>query len=448
MKEAEIVNGTTADTQNTSENMKKNIQGDVQAAHSQERFGGLTRNETGSQGAEQDMASDETKSDFSICCDSPYYSLFGGIVGILEGFGLLNEETGNNVTPDDLIDTIAQAFQNAQNAVIMDGTALVAGEESKFSEMVARMPQIDQKNTIQSVQGEIENLVEEYLCSFANVNKKGTEEENLTGQKLEFTTGQDALKASVNTSRLKMQFMLKNAQHLKLFLSLKDSGAEPNEKAQKVMDNLLLMVKEVSKDISKKVMKVNTDSQNQTAKSDASFKDRTILATGADNKNVQNTDEAEFSLTEKEIPAAKTVQDNMERIIQKMSVSFKEGKQQFEVALKPEYLGKLSIKLMMDNDGIKAHIKAADTSLKGMITDQLPALQEALKERGLTVTQIEVSYERPAFENQQSHHQHWQNNNNQKSARYAIPDLGGITYEMMSDVPELLAYYSSVEFQA
>ena len=52
--------------------------------------------------------------------------------------------------------------------------------------------------------------------------------------------------------------------------------------------------------------------------------------------------------------------------------------------LKPEYLGKLSIKLMMDNDGIKAHIKASDASVKGLIMDQLPALQEALKEKGLT----------------------------------------------------------------
>jgi flagellar hook-length control protein FliK len=138
----------------------------------------------------------------------------------------------------------------------------------------------------------------------------------------------------------------------------------------------------------------------------------------------------------------------MERIIQKMTASVQEGKQQFEIALKPEYLGKLSIKLEMDNDGIKAHIKASDTSVKGMIADQLPALQEALKEKGITVTHIEVTYERPAFDSQQSHQQNWQNNSGKKAIRYAIADLGGIAYQTMPDASELFIRNSSVEFQA
>ena len=51
----------------------------------------------------------------------------------------------------------------------------------------------------------------------------------------------------------------------------------------------------------------------------------------------------------------------------------------------------------MDSDGIKAHIKASDQFVKGLIAEQLPELSQILKDKGINMQHIEVVYDNPMF---------------------------------------------------
>ncbi|MEN6470377.1 MAG: flagellar hook-length control protein FliK [Clostridiaceae bacterium] len=89
------------------------------------------------------------------------------------------------------------------------------------------------------------------------------------------------------------------------------------------------------------------------------------------------------------VNGAETVMD----LVESMYAQSKDGASEFEVTLKPEYLGKLSIKLTQDADGLKAQIKAADASVRNLLQNELATLQAQLKEKGVEVTRIDIAYE-------------------------------------------------------
>ena len=88
--------------------------------------------------------------------------------------------------------------------------------------------------------------------------------------------------------------------------------------------------------------------------------------------------------------------DNVLRIVDKVSTHAADGKYDFDVELKPDFMGKVSIKVTMEGDSIRMQIKTDDMSVKGMLTDQTTSLQNALKDKGITLTSVDVSYENQA----------------------------------------------------
>ena len=60
------------------------------------------------------------------------------------------------------------------------------------------------------------------------------------------------------------------------------------------------------------------------------------------------------------------------------------------IKLKPENLGELSIKLVSSSEGITAIIKSIDSETKSIILGQLSQLQEAFRDKGIRVTNIDV----------------------------------------------------------
>ena len=86
-----------------------------------------------------------------------------------------------------------------------------------------------------------------------------------------------------------------------------------------------------------------------------------------------------------------SVKENVLRIVDNVSAKASEGRYQFDVQLKPEFLGKVSIRLTLEKSGLKVHIKAGDDSVKAMLADQASPLQSLLKEKGVAVTGIEVT---------------------------------------------------------
>lgn len=92
------------------------------------------------------------------------------------------------------------------------------------------------------------------------------------------------------------------------------------------------------------------------------------------------------------------MQENIANLIESIEARIAEDTQEYQLALKPAHLGKLTVKLIMSDDGIKAEIKTAEMAAKGLIENELFALEEALKTRGIEIKQIDVAYEASAFE--------------------------------------------------
>jgi flagellar hook-length control protein FliK len=271
-----------------------------------------------------------------------------------------------------------------------------------LSDFNARMQQINHDKGIpQKAQEMIQQLVDEYQCSFENTNNKGVE-----NQKIEPNTIMQMLQSAV-----------------------KDVGG-----------------------IRVKIQPKNAEVQDSIIKTDYSIESEVVQSPQSSEKP-QVVDVAASKEAEPLVPTSQDMEENIAKIVDKVSSTLLEGKQEFDVKLKPEFLGKLSIKLTIDDSGIKAHIKAADLSVKSLIADQLPTLTESLKEKGVNMTNIEVVYDNPTLNNGQGQFQRQnpQKNSGKKNIRYMISgDTGidSITYGLMTDLPDVSVRNSSVEYSA
>lgn len=150
--------------------------------------------------------------------------------------------------------------------------------------------------------------------------------------------------------------------------------------------------------------------------------------------------------------SAADMEENVSRLVESIRMHAAEGKQEFMVQLKPEFLGKLSVKLIMDSDGVRAQIKAAELSSKSLIENGLPALEEALKERGIDVKQIEVAYEPPKFDfNQQQNSSNSWYFSQEKPNHYQIIPVEQESFTNFFEMADAIDQYSqgsSMEFHA
>jgi len=156
-------------------------------------------------------------------------------------------------------------------------------------------------------------------------------------------------------------------------------------------------------------------------------------------------------------PAAKTpqtsgfVEDNVMRIVDKMSSQVSGGKYDFDVDLKPDFLGKVSIRLSMQNGEIRMQIKTDDLSVKSMFADQISSMQTALKDKGLAVTNIDVTYQ-SQMQTGAEQKSYSQNGNGRKqngrnaSALERITGIG--SFDAVSAINGYIHSGSSVEYLA
>ncbi len=63
---------------------------------------------------------------------------------------------------------------------------------------------------------------------------------------------------------------------------------------------------------------------------------------------------------------------------------------QFEIQLEPEKLGKLFISLSMEQDGLKAIIRAKDAQVQSLLTSEISILAEKLRANGVQVKRLDV----------------------------------------------------------
>ncbi len=131
----------------------------------------------------------------------------------------------------------------------------------------------------------------------------------------------------------------------------------------------------------------------------------------------------------------------------KVSTRFADGKYDFDVELKPDFLGKLSIRLSMEDGSIRMQIKTDDASVKSMLSSQTSSLQDALKEKGITLSNVDITYEsqtslsgdRQPFERNNGGGRH-------NGAHFAQTEAAGL--EPKAEMYSLYFGNSSVEFLA
>ncbi len=75
---------------------------------------------------------------------------------------------------------------------------------------------------------------------------------------------------------------------------------------------------------------------------------------------------------------------------------------ELQLTLEPQRLGTLTISLTMTERGLSAHIKTADREISELIGAQLGTLTDGLRDKGVTLDHVEVSYESLAQQNGQS----------------------------------------------
>ncbi len=140
--------------------------------------------------------------------------------------------------------------------------------------------------------------------------------------------------------------------------------------------------------------------------------------------------------------------ENVLRIVDKVSTRTAQERYEFDVELKPDFLGKVSIKLTMEDGNIRMQIKTDDMSVRSMLSDQTSALQSALKEKGVELTSVDIAYQsQTSFDGGGGRPFEEQNGNAwQSSPYYAQADAAAT-----DAVTESYSYYvgnSSVEYLA
>ena len=373
------------------------------------------------------MDSGDNQSDNSMCSDS--LPISDGIVGTLEGFELL----GYQADKDDAVQTeeLLHILQNAvgdTDAIQKDMPAETfakrlytnAEQETELSGQFAGMRSNEPLNAPQSMtQQEILQRVGAYLCSLESTNNQPTDKtQTLDGQTGTQTMpeGQRSTAAAPNS------------------LDAADSKPAPIPVEAK---------QEPHKDGAAKEPEHESGAESKSITGSAIVPGGGVTAAKGQTKTdaVQDTANAPDAMKE-----------NVMRIVDKVQTCSAQGRHDFDIQLKPEFLGKLHVKLVMEDGCIKVQIKAQDQAVKGLVSDQLPVLQSMFEEKGIAVSQIDVfggnqmfgHHDQPASEQNSGNNGRRRQQKNDLSAEIGAQNA---VYDVM-ELPHIALETCSVEFHA
>ena len=380
----------------------------------------------------------------------------GKTVGILEGFGLLDYLKGFLIEPAENTMPFAQRIQHTDAVMQEKADAIFAAlNETGSSEQFAWMLSKDEPGKLPpDVQQQIISLAKEYLGSLESTNNAGS------ADKIEH----DGLISLL----LRLKTEHKPAHELNV----------PTEERAELEHSTVFQTKEEAVQIASdkgtviQTSDMGTKSSAARQTAEVESKPHSGVETATEFFNVQVNDSAKFNVqvndSAKEMQndslavkseAADTsletdfVKDNVIRIVDKISTQKDNGRYEFDVALKPEFLGKLNIRLTLENGSLRMQIKAQDAGVKGLMCEQMPALQALLKDKGLSVTHIDVTYQNdtPSGSGYEAyrHQNNGQDGSKQHRARHLPEWLQGAgLYDAMATTAEYYLGGSSVEYLA
>ena len=401
----------------------------------------------------------DNNQDNSMAAASQAQQVSSGIVGTLEGFGLLDYRSD---LPQ-ILSEIGQATQTDGTAADMAADTLFQGmtqntEQTGTLEQYARMLSKDQLSRLpEDMQQAIIKAVGDYLGSFESTNNKqiqNTVAQDATQAVMPDMAESTAASTTADTATLPDEIA-------SLLLKLKavtqntksaegTTGASADTEIQSVKTEpaasvpVLTKQAEAATQTDKSKMPATDELPQQAPKTDAPMHTHTQLHV------TQNTDTAEAKADVPQTTQTDFVKDNVMRIVDKLSTQVSDGKYDFDVELKPDFLGKVNIKLTMENGELRMHIKTDDIGVKGMFADQASAMQAVLKDKGISVTNIDITYQSQmqTGDDRQTHNQNSSKKQNSRT-HASIEKLGGT--EMFEKMTEITGYThtgSSVEYLA
>ena len=139
-----------------------------------------------------------------------------------------------------------------------------------------------------------------------------------------------------------------------------------------------------------------------------------------------------------------------EKLVESIEISKSEGTNRLELQLKPEHLGKVTVSLTLVAGELQARIQAEDAGVRNAINSQASALVEALSEKGVKVSAIEVLYtgiDSNTFSEPGQNGEAFQNNGGRRAVKNSgFAGLDSLMTEEESPIIE--AGLSSVEYRA
>jgi len=436
--------------------------------------------------ADAALTSTEKEPEISTCCMTAP-DMAGKIADILEGFGLLKADGSTRAISQEGLQLLADAY-----ARLMNGQADTdAGAEETVTGSEAGMLKT---TTPDEVRRMLQGLINEYFCSLENGGNTAAAQNEVSGgtplpEEALASPSAEAGNAPPPVPEEAAMFSPAASD-----TSLAESGALPVAESGNALpsrtDTLVSTApKEAEmpiaaetpidagaaaaqgKDALSQLVKavqgaLKGASGDEAAEKPASSRDTPPVqqnspdAAGATQtlafakpRDALSSDASFSSLETAPKATDADMAENIRNIVERMSYQSGKDTQEFSVSLKPAHLGELSIKLTKSGDGMLAQIKAADADTKGLIQNELASLVEQLKEKGVSLRQIEVTYEAPsfAFNPQQSNgrKQNFEAHSGVKTKAYRA--VGAVeAYEAAApSAPQTLLYAdSSVEFQA
>ncbi len=139
-------------------------------------------------------------------------------------------------------------------------------------------------------------------------------------------------------------------------------------------------------------------------------------------------------------------------IIDHIATAVDKGQTELVVQLKPEHLGGLEISLKMGESGLTAKMVTSQESVQNMIHNQIAALQDTLREKGIPVVHMEVIYDQTqssaSFSHSGNSGQWTAQNGNGNDHSYKETEDSVNYYNFMSSYDILAEHGGSVEFSA
>lgn len=173
--------------------------------------------------------------------------------------------------------------------------------------------------------------------------------------------------------------------------------------------------------------------------------------------NVAENGKVEFIKTPAPVAEAEIVQHKQEvlnQIVEKVATSVSDERSEFYLQLKPDHLGGLSILLATDEKGLMAKLVTASKEVQSMIQNDMVAMQEALKAKGVNVVHMEVVYDQMASATGKDHSSEGQGSTRQMNrgvhggTQDIMIDGATMFYDEMTMYEVLTEQGGSVEFNA